>query len=329
MNTLRPLELGEIIDRSTTLWRTWWKPLSLMFLPFQLLEFIAIKGAVLVGRAAFPVLRGGEAMTALARSNPGEATRQFGAFLAMIGAAVLVAFFLSQLVGIAATRFLYPRVLGTAEAPSLVEAWTFGLSKLGTSTGAFFLSLGWSTLMAVAVAVPPVLLGVGAAATTSRPLSAVLAVLSGVTVLFGLVGLFLWFVIRFVLMSQVIAAEPGGPLHAFRRSGELSSRRVGPGVLGLVKVRLTVLLTVVSAILVVVSLVNSLPELLLGLAYGANFQPGHTVDDVVPQTILVPVEVLEVVVGSLVAPLYDAFKVTFYIDMRTRREGLDLELKLA
>jgi hypothetical protein len=52
------------------------------------------------------------------------------------------------------------------------------------------------------------------------------------------------------------------------------------------------------------------------------------VNEVVPQAVLVPVEVAEVVVGSLFAPIYEAFKVLFYVDMRVRREGLDLELAL-
>jgi hypothetical protein len=84
-----------------------------------------------------------------------------------------------------------------------------------------------------------------------------------------------------------------------------------------------------GGVLLMVSLVSALPTLVLGLLYGANLTIGHTVDDVVPQLILVPVQLVQVVLGALVAPLFEALKVMFYVDMRVRREGLDLELKLA
>ena len=55
MNPLRPLGLGELIDRSINFWRAHWKPLFQLLLAFQLVEGIVLAGAQGVGRAFFPL----------------------------------------------------------------------------------------------------------------------------------------------------------------------------------------------------------------------------------------------------------------------------------
>jgi hypothetical protein len=269
-------------------------------------------------------------MASLAQSQPLRALAQFGTMAAVLGVASLGSLFVSQFTSVAATHFLYGRVLGTS-SPTVSASLAVARDALGPSTGAFALSLGWTALAQVLALLPAALSGLGAfALQSSAPLAGgALLVLAVVALVLGEIVLVLWFIIRFVLMPQVIAVEHASAFAAFRRADTLSSGRVGEGLLGVVKLRLTVLISVVGAILVLLSVVNSVPSLVLGAIYGASFQPGHTVDDLVPQAILVPVEVLEVMVGSLIAPLFDAFKVVFYVDMRTRREGLDLELKLS
>ncbi len=329
MSTLRPLDLGELIDRATRLWRASWRPLALLFLPFQLLAFTLVKGGLAVMRVAAPAMRDPAAMASLAQSQPRQALGQFGAMALVLGLATLGSLYVSQFTSIAATHFLYGRALGTA-TPTAREGLLRARQTLGPSTGAFLLSLGWTVLAQVLALLPAAGLALGAfLLRDSAPRTgAALLVLGAVALVLAEIVLVLWFIIRFVLMPQVIAVESASALQAFRRSDTLSSGRVAPGLLGVVKLRLTVLISVVGAMLVLLSVVNSVPSLVLGGIWGASFQPGHTVDDLVPQVILVPVEVLEVVVGSLVAPLFDAFKVAFYVDMRTRREGLDLELAL-
>jgi hypothetical protein len=63
--------------------------------------------------------------------------------------------------------------------------------------------------------------------------------------------------------------------------------------------------------------------------YGATFEPGRTVNELAPPGLLVPLELAESALGAVFAPLYVVFQVFFYVDMRVRREGLDLALKLA
>jgi hypothetical protein len=138
----------------------------------------------------------------------------------------------------------------------------------------------------------------------------------------------LWCFLKFAPIGQVLAMEDLGPLATFRRTSALTSGRVGPGLLGLVKVRLTILITIIVLLLMMISLVSSAPVLFLQAVYGNIFDPLHATPDAVPQYLLVPAELVNVAVQSIVAPLYVAFQTVFYIDMRTRREGLDLELKL-
>jgi hypothetical protein len=142
------------------------------------------------------------------------------------------------------------------------------------------------------------------------------------------VVLVLWFIIRFVLISQILAVEEVSAWRAFRRADQLSSGRVVAGFVGLVKVRLTVLITVMGGVLLLLSAVTSVPTFIIGAFYGAGFTPGNGVYDVVPAFVMVPIEVAQTALGSIVAPLYVMFQLFFYADMRMRREGLDLELKL-
>jgi hypothetical protein len=78
----------------------------------------------------------------------------------------------------------------------------------------------------------------------------------------------------------------------------------------------------------VVSIVGSLPALIIEGYYGRPFDPANADPDAVPQLLLVPAQLLSLVLGSIVAPLYAVAMGWFYVDMRMRREGLDLELKL-
>ena len=59
MVDLRPLSLGEIIDRAATIWRTHWKALFKLFLGFQLATYVLMKGWELVAKTWFPISRGG------------------------------------------------------------------------------------------------------------------------------------------------------------------------------------------------------------------------------------------------------------------------------
>lgn len=328
--TLRPLGLGELMDRAIGFWRAHWKPLFQLMVAFQLVQLIVLKAAQLAARTLFPLFSTGAGAVELMKGQPEAALPQLLGFTALMAAAVLAALFISQVAGVATTHYAWSRLTGAGQ-PGPGQAFRHAAARLAITAGAFALSLAWSTLVALLLLLPGSLLlaGAGVLAAREAPGAALATGIAGGLVLtLGLLLLVLWFVIRFVLLSQVIASEPVGPLGAFRRTGALSSGRVATGPGGLVKLRLTVLITIIGGILLLVSLVMTAPTFVIGAFYGVTFQPGQGPDDLVPAAILVPVELLQTLGGSLVAPLYVVFQVLFYGDMRARREGLDLELAL-
>lgn len=330
MTDLRPLRLGELIDRSATFWRAHWLPLFRLAVGFQLVQFIFLKANQLISSRYLPAMNG--ALAEMMKDDPAGTLRQVAVGFGLLTVVAFATLFVSQLAGVATTFYVYPRLLAREDGPGVRTSLERGLSRGGVTLGAFLLSMGWTAVVGVGFLLPGagLLAGGAALAGSASPAgAAALVVLGGVFLALGSIALVLWFLIRFLLTAQVVALEGAGPLQVFRRTDTLSSGRVGEGVDGIVKVRLMVLVTVIGALLLIVSLVASMPTLLLGAAYGATLEPGHTVNDVAPQALLVPLELVEVVLGSLFAPLYAVFQVFFYVDMRVRREGLDLELKLA
>lgn len=326
MDTLRPLDLGELLDRSVNFWRANWRPLFRLMLAFQLVEFILVTAAQGLNRWAFPLAQD---FTAIKQAPQAALPHMLGSVL-VLGVAIVGSLLVSQFAGVAATHYAFSR-LARRGAPTAGDAFRHAAARLGTASGAFALSLGWTLLVLLLLLLPGLLLGGLAAWLAVREqLDGALAAGIAAAVLAGLgmVVLVLWFVVRFILLSQVIAVEPVGPLAAFRRSDALSSGRVLPGALGLVKVRLTVLVTVIGVVLLIVGTLGNAPLLVAGAVYDAGFEAGRTVTDVLPLAVLVPLQLFQTVLGALTAPLYAVFQAFFYADMRARREGLDLELAL-
>jgi hypothetical protein len=144
----------------------------------------------------------------------------------------------------------------------------------------------------------------------------------------GAIVALVWYAVRFMLTAEVLAMEEGGPLYALRRSGELVSGRLGEGFFNLVKVRAAILVTTGTIITLVMGLVTSLPTLAVQQIYGHVFDPTRANPDAIPQALLVPAQLVQVAAQAGLLPLTLAFGALFYLDMRVRREGLDIELKL-
>lgn len=326
VNPLRPLGLGELIDRSVNFWRANWKPLFWLMLGFQLVEGTLVAVSQGLTRVLFPLASSPEA---LKHPNAQAFTHMFGS-LSLLMLAIFASLFVAQVAGVAATHFSYSRLINQGQ-PNASDSFRHAAARLGTITGAFFLSMAWSVVVMVLLLLPAGVLGGGAMAlglNQQRAPAAVLGVLAALALIFGTIVLVLWFAIRFILVSQIIAIEPLGAMATFRRADALSSGRVYEGAGGLVKLRLTVLVTIVGTVLLIMSVVASMPTLFAGAAFGANFTPGNTLNDVVPLYVMIPLQLVQSVMGAVLAPLYIVFQTFFYTDMRVRREGLDLELAL-
>ncbi|MFT3709301.1 MAG: hypothetical protein QM817_16805 [Archangium sp.] len=323
---MRPLGLGALLDGAVTFWRANWKELFKLVLGFQLVSFVLVAASQGITRKLFPLAND---PTAISRTPDLALPHLLGAMALLIFAS-LIALYLSQLSGVATSWFAWSR-LTAAGTPSAGDSFRHAAARLGPTTGAFVASIAWSVVVGILFLLPGFIftaIATWAGIQDARAVAVLFAILGAVAIFLGMIVLMLWFVIRFILVSQVIAVETPTAIGAFRRSDALSSGRIGPGIIGLVKVRLTILVTVIGAILIVVTTVSSIPLLVAGGVFGANFNPGHTVNDVVPVFILVPAQLVQTFLAALVAPLFAVFQTWFYADMRARREGLDLELAL-
>jgi hypothetical protein len=326
LNPLRPLGLGELIDRSVNFWRAHWKPLFWLVLGFQLLEGTVVATSQGLTRVLFPLASNPEAL----KDPSGPATLHLLGMMSFLTLAILASLFIAQIAGVAASHYAFTRILNQGQ-PNGSDSFRHAAARLGTTTGAFILSMAWSVVVMVLLLLPGAGFAAGAFAlgiNDQRGLATVLGILAALALIAGTIVLVLWFAIRFILVSQIIAVEPLGALATFRRADALSSGRVYAGAGGIVKLRLTVLVTIVGTVLLIMGTVASLPTLFAGAAFGANLTPGHTLNDVVPLYVLLPLQLLQSVLGALLAPLYTVFQTFFYTDMRVRREGLDLELAL-
>lgn len=324
--SLRPFGLGELIDRSINFWRTHWKALFSLILGFQLASAVPFLVQEALTRMLFPLAH----TPASFQSNPMQALPQLGGSFLFLTMAMILMLLVSQVGGVALSHFAWQRVTGRG-APTPGDAFRHAAARLGTTIGAFALSVAWSVVVMLLLFLPSgVLAGITVYATaTDRPgLATASLVVATILLIIASIVLMLWFVIRFVLLSQIIAIEPVGALEAFRRSNALSSGRVDSGLFGLVKIRLTILVTIVSGVLIVLGLVTSMPMLIVSAAYGSAFNPGQMFTSSLPMPVMVPLQLLEAALGSIVAPVYVVFQVFFYADMRVRREGLDLELAM-
>jgi hypothetical protein len=326
---LRPLGLGEIIDRSATFWRKHLKHLFLLSFGFNLLTYILTKAMQLAMQSTIQLLQG----AAKGEGDMEAVLVGYGQFLVVTAGTLVATFWLYWLSTLVVARYVVPAQLGEPVPPA--EGVRRGLKRLGSFTGAYALSLLWGLGANLLMALPGVLVtGAGAAMLGlsndpgARLGGGIVLAVGLLLVMLGVVGGLLWYLLRFSLLGPVLAMEELSAVAAFRRSGQLLSGRVAPGFTGRVKVRAMILVTVVSVILIAVSVLSGLPALIVQFTYGNPLDPVAAAANPVPQSLLVPAELLQVVGQAVFSPLGLVFYALFYLDMRVRREGLDLEQRL-
>lgn len=319
--------MGEMIDRAVTFWRAHLKPLFVLSFGFSLVNYIAMKTAMLTGQRLAPMLYTGDAKSR-AQLDPMELMGEASVAMALWGVLFVFLFWNYWLSTMAAARYVVSVQLGEPVRPA--EALRRAFSRVGAMTGAYVLSLGWSALITLLCLIPGALVaGLGIAAAVAGGSNVLGAIVGGVGALLaglGLIAAILWYFLRFLMLPPVMAMEDVGAWEAFRRSGALLSGRVEPGFLGRVVVRAMILYTVMSLILLSVQLVSGIPSWLVMAPYGSPFDAGTMART--PQYLLVPAELLQVVAQACLTPIYFVFCSFFYLDMRVRREGLDLERRM-
>lgn len=331
---LRPLSLGEIIDRCAIFWRAHLVPLFALGLGFQLIDYIFKKTVAITLERTSSLLRNPQELEARIQDDPLGVTTELGL---MVLAAILLMVVLTWSYWISTVviaRYVVPIQLGESARPS--DGLRRGLQRLGALTGAYLLSLLWGLGITLLCMLPgTIALVLGAVLTSTvegsggRILGVALSVIGVIVMGLGWLTALLWYFLRFAVLGPVFAMEDLAALGSFRRSGALLSGRVAPGFMGRVKVRAMILLTAIGGIVIAVTLIFSIPGLIVHSAYGQFGNPSAAAANPIPQAILVPVELFQVLGQSIFLPLSLVFSAMFYLDLRMRREGLDLERRLA
>ncbi len=330
---LRPLALGELIDRSAIFWRAHLVPLFALCLGFELINYIFAKSITLILEHSNAFMQGNKVVQARIQEDPTSMLGDAGMLMIYLTALWLVLIWSYWLATLVMTRYVVPLQLGESARPA--DGLRRGLNRLGSFTGAYLLSLLWGLGIGLLLVLPGgILFGLGlvlgrSGASSGAQLLGVILAVGGVLVSsLGGLAAFLWYFLRFALLAPVFAMEDLSAIAAFRRSGALISGRVAPGFTGRVKVRAMILFTAVSGIMIAVTLIFSLPSWIVRGAYGHLSDPSAVTAHPIPQALLVPVELFQVLGQSIFTPLALVFSAMFYLDMRMRREGLDLERRL-
>lgn len=330
---LRPLSLGELIDRSAIFWRAHLKPLFVLCLGFELVNYIFTKGITLVLQRTNLFMQGNKVVEARMQDDPMSVFGDLATMMLAATALWVVLIWSYWLATLVMTRYVVPLQFGQVARPA--DGLRRGVQRLGSFTGAYLLTLLWGLGIGLLLMAPgAILFGLGAVlgksgSSSGAAIVGIIFVVGGALLCsLGMLAALLWYFLRFALLAPVFAMEDLSALAAFRRSGALISGRVAPGFMGRVKVRAMILFTAMSGILIAVTLIFSLPSWIVRGAYGHLTDPSAAATHPIPQLLLVPVELFQVLGQSIFTPLALVFSAMFYLDMRMRREGLDLERRL-
>ncbi len=302
--TIRPLAIGEVIDRAVALTIRHFKVLFLAMLVVQLpaLAFYRTYSASL--QQAF-----GEALARPARPPAAFA----GLAGASAGLAALLAFL--QLAATAAAAVVVaPSLLGRPPEASLAAAGRSLLARAWPIASSAVLQM-LLLLAAPAVGAAPGLLLAWRAGTAATRLVGLGAALLGAVVL--LLGVLL----RLVLAPAAAGVEGLPGFRALARSARLMAPGRGLSLEERPGLRASILLLATFLIALAANGLAGLPRAVAVIATGRS-----SLGAALPLAVDVGLAVFEALANAAVQPFSLVALAVFYFDRRARREGLDLEL---
>ncbi|GGT15105.1 glycerophosphoryl diester phosphodiesterase membrane domain-containing protein [Streptomyces chromofuscus] len=304
---LRPLGVGEILDGAVSTMRTYWRTvLGIALAVAVVTEIIVIllQGFVLDEQTSAEALEDPNATL-------GELTRALGD--ALLSSSVI---FLISLIGTVAATALLTTVTSRAVLGKPVttgEAWRDARPRVLKLFGLIFLLLVIALGVAVAGAVPGILVTLAGAGAAGAALTVLGSMCTGVVAL--------WLMVRFSLASPALMLEKQSIVKAMSRSAKLV-RGAWWRVFG-IQLLATIIANIVAAIVVI-------PFTFLAAALSGDGVGGFldgTGD--FGWTFLI-ISGIGSVIGSMITfPITAGVTVLLYIDQRIRREALDLELARA
>lgn len=297
---LRPLSLGELLDRSFSLYRRhFWLFVGIMALP----SLIALGFGVVV--AVFNPQPVNPESVAAGETQPAEILGAVAWFVAaMIG--MLIVYFIAYAVALGATTVavseLYlgrPITIRAAYAP--LRGKVGRLALLLVLLGVRMIGVLFLGLLAVGIAV--------AVGTIGSPILGVLVMLGGMA---AAVALWVWVILRYAVSVPAAVLEDETATSAIQRSIDLTRGSLG---------RVLVLLMFTMIITYAVLAIFQGPFLIAAAMAGPETSGGFWFN------------LLGTITGSIggafTAPLMIVAFAVLYYDLRVRREGLDLQLMLS
>jgi Membrane domain of glycerophosphoryl diester phosphodiesterase len=189
------------------------------------------------------------------------------------------------------------------------EAWRIGRARVPAVLGAWLLS----GVIIASVWVALIILIIILAATHAGVAAALLGVFGGIAAL----CLTVWFAVSFSLAAPVVVLEHQGPATALRRS------------LGLVRRSFWRVLGIFLLTLLIVSIANAVlqvPFSLIERFTGGSTQLFGLAGHRTVAAVLISA-VGSIVAGAVTRPISAGVTVLLYLDLRMRKEGLDLALE--
>jgi len=298
---LRPLTLGELLDRSFSLYRRhFWLFVGIMALPSLLALFFGVAIALLAPQPVNP-----DAVAA-GETDPAEFV---GAMVWMVAAmlGMVVVYFIAYAVALGATTVavseLYmgrPVTIRTAYAPLQGKVGRLALLLVLVSMRSFG---------AVVLAVVAAAFGGGAGAVLGSP---VLAGLFGVAGMFGGLALWLWMMLRYAVVVPAAVLEDATSTDAIARSIDLTRGSLG---------RVFALLAFTMVITYAVLAIFQGPFIIAGMMAGPEGSTAFLMNLLGTVT--------GAIGGAFTGPLMIVAFAVLYYDLRVRSEGLDLQVMLA
>jgi hypothetical protein len=315
--------IGEILDRALTIYRQGFRLFFPVMLVFQTAMLTLMQAFQYVAQEKSPVLSRPGAFKGVL--PPADQFLWLGA-----SAAVVLPLYLAvhQLGAAAIIAAAHRRLLD--EPSTLGASIRAALGRAHRLTGTLLLAFAWTFFLVGLAAVPGVACIAGAAFVES-PAARVALILAGVLILMlftVVVGL--WLLLRYALLAQVVMLEDRSFLSAMTRSASLMAGRVGTTLFDNCKVRVSLIYAVNFFLALSVLIVLLIPTSIVNAIYGVSpFDPQSYDPARVPLYARLPLQIFQTVGQAAVAPFAVLAMVVFYLDVRIKREGYDLEVRAA
>ena len=307
---LRPLSLGELLDRTFTYYRGHFWIFVGIIAPAEIV--IVVSGLVLQSFGLQSALVRGAAPSA----NPAQQLAMLGPFFAFISISLLVSAFVHS-IALGATSLAVSK-FHLGGRITIAESYRGLRGSVGRIIGLYGLYILIGIGASIGVVVGALLVG-GIAGGLLRLASlngAAAGILAGIVVMIAMLGLIVLAVMmcmRFAVAVPALVLEKLGPAKALGRSSALMKGRTGQVFLACL---LMYLITLVIAAAI------QTPFWVAGLLMGFKF--GHN-----PLWLQAPATIAGGIGGAVGYPFLVIALTLFYYDARVRKEGFDLQFMLS